>query len=137
MSETTRRTGPPPGPVRTGAVRGLVVGGWIFALAASLTLLWVGVYDTSDSVGGPSTVCVEMNRMLVIGATIAVLGVAGMAWVLLHAGWWSLPIALPAIGTMVMVIMFPCSYLPAIALPVFVLIAVVAAVVSVVRYVAR
>lgn len=114
-------------------MRVVVVVTLALALVASLVLLWFGAYRVLAPTQTDSALCVGVDLPWFLGGVLVNLAAAAVALGALHAGWWTLGIALPALVAIVVQLMLPCSFVLALLLPVAALIALGSAVVVVVR----
>jgi hypothetical protein len=90
---------------------------WLAAFSCSLVLLWVGVFRVLTPTGTLSTMCLGADLAWTIAGITVNLLVAGIAWVGMRASGWAVGIAVPGVGILGLLGIFPCSLLPQIGLP--------------------
>lgn len=90
---------------------------WLVIVAASLVLLWLGVYRVLDPTGSESTTCVGVDMPWTVVGIILNLLVAGFALAGMRASAWAVGVALPGLGILGLLGIFPCSFLPQFGLP--------------------
>ena len=105
---------------------------WALALAASLVLLWFGVYRVLAPTQIESTLCGGVDMPWFLAGVLVNLAAAAIAFGTLRARWWTLGIALPALTAVAVQLLLPCSFVLPLVLPAAALISVASAVVVVI-----
>lgn len=108
---------------------------WIAAIGGALVLLWWGMYRLRPFVVA-SPECGVVDGRLVIAGAVGEGLLAGLGWMVMGSAAWSVMVAAPAYGSVTLLLVFPCSLLPQLGLPVLTLCALVAAVAVIWRYLA-
>lgn len=80
--------------------------------------------------------CGVVDGRLVIAGAIGEGLLAGLGWMVMGSAAWSIMVAAPAYGSVILLLVFPCSLLPQLGLPILTLCALVAAVAVIWRYLA-
>lgn len=107
---------------------------WCAAVVAALAVLGWGIYSVAPTHLTSAGCSVTYGLAVALGA-IALGLIAGIGWFVMGSPEWIVVVAAPAYGTVVVLLLFPCTFLPQLVLPVLGLLALGAMVPVVSRYV--
>lgn len=89
---------------------------WAPVVLVVLTVLWAGMYQLRPFVRAEST-CTVHDGLLLAVAAVALGLVAGLGWLIMGSPAWSAVVAAPGYVSVVLLLAFPCSFVPQLVLP--------------------
>lgn len=108
---------------------------WCAAAFGAIAVIWWGVYSLRPSDPGGAACVITHGLPVPLGA-IALGLTAAIGWFVMGSPEWMVVVAAPAYGSVVLLLLFPCTFLPQLALPPLTLLALGAMVAVVWRFVA-